>query len=97
MKHDEQALQRLLEAARRSQPEPPDALPFGLEARILAGWRAAGPEDESLLLAMLFRRAVIFAALIMVAAIGWSRLEEATRVPGATVIANLEKVLQIVP
>ena len=97
MNHEEQALKRLLAAAKRSQRETPAALPFALEARILAGWRSAGPEDESLLLATLFRRAVIFATVVMVASIGWSQVGDAGEVPGAAALANLESVMQVVP
>lgn len=97
MKHDEHALERLLRAARQAPSETPGSMPFPLEARILAGWRSGAPEDESLLLATLFRRAVFFAMIVMVLSIGWSQLEDAPKVPGAVVIANLEQSLQIVP
>lgn len=97
MKHDEQALERLLRAARRAQSETPVSMPFPLEARILAGWRSGAPEDESLLLATLFRRAVFFATVIMILSIGWSQMEDTPKVPGAVVIANLEKAIQVVP
>jgi hypothetical protein len=97
MKHDEQALERLFRAARQAQPETQGSMPFPLEARILAGWRSAVPEDESLLLATLFRRAVIFATVIMILSIGWSQVEDTPKVPGAVVIANLEQGLQVVP
>jgi len=97
MKHDEQALERLLRAARQAPGRTQGPMPFPLEARILAGWRSGVPEDESLLLAALFRRAVIFATIVMVLSIGWSQLEDTNKVPGAMVIANLEKVIQVVP
>lgn len=97
MNHDEHALKRLLKAAKQSQRETPVSMPFPLEARILAGWRSAVPEDESLLLASLFRRAVIFATLIVIVSIGWSRMGDANEVVGAVALASLEKVIQVVP
>ena len=97
MNHDEHSLRRLLKAAKPPQRETPVILPFPLEARILAGWRSVGPEDESLLLATLFRRAVIFATIIMFVSIGWSRIHDVNEVPGAAVMANLEHVIQVVP
>jgi len=97
MKHDEHALERLLRAARPPQSEAPGSMPFPLEARILAGWRSGAPDDESVLLATLFRRAVIFATVIMILSIGWSQLEDANKVPDAVVIANLEQVIRVVP
>ena len=97
MKHDENALDRLLRVARQAPSETPGSMSFPLEARILAGWRSGVPEDESVLLAMLFRRAVIFGTIVMVLSIGWSQLGDAPKVPGAVVIANLERGLQVVP
>ncbi len=97
MKHDEHALERLLGAARQAPGETPGSMPFPLEARILAGWRSGVGEDESLLLTALFRRAVMLAAVIMILSIGWSQLPDAPKVPGAVVIANLEKAIQVVP
>jgi hypothetical protein len=97
MKPDEQALRRLLTAAGRAWPATPGPMPFRLEARILAGWRSSVTADESKLLVTMFRRAVIFGAVIMILSIGWSQMDDGDRVPGAVVIANLEKVIQVVP
>ena len=97
MKRDEHILKRLLKAAGQSRREIPEAMPFPLEARILAGWRSSVPEDDWLCLAKFFRRAVICAGLIMVASIGWSQLSDAREVPGAVAFANLAQDIQIVP
>ena len=97
MKRDEHILRHLLKAAGRSRRETPSAMPFPLEARILAGWLASAPEDDWLCLTRFFRRAVICAGLVMVASIGWSQLSNAREVPGAVALANLASNIQIVP
>jgi hypothetical protein len=97
MKHDEHALRRLLKATSRSQAESPGTLPFATEARILAHWRSGEAEDDSELLASLFRRAVIWASVVMVLSIGWSQLNAAREVPGAATLAKLEHVIPVVP
>lgn len=97
MKRDEQILKRLLKAAGRTPLEIPAAMPFPLEARILAGWRSSAPEDDWLCLSRFFRRAVICAGLVMVASIGWSQLSDAREVPGAVAFASLAQDIQIVP
>ena len=97
MKRDEHILRRLLKAAGQSRRETPAAMPFPLEARILAGWRSSAPADDWLHLASFFRRAVICAGLVMVASIGWSQLSNAREVPGAVALANLAQNIQIVP
>jgi hypothetical protein len=97
MKRDEHIFKRLLKAARQSRQETPAAMPFPLESRILAGWRASAPEEDWLRLASFFRRAVICSGLVMVASIGWSQLSNAREVPGAVALANLASNIQIVP
>jgi len=99
MNRDEHILKRLLKAAAQSRRETPGAMPFPLEARILAGWRSSAPEAELelLQLASFFRRAVICAVVVMVASIGWSQLSNAREVPGAAALANLAQAVQFVP
>jgi len=97
MNRDEHILKRLLKAASQSRLETPAAMPFPLEARILAGWRSTAPEEDWLCLASFFRRAVICAVLIMVASFGWSRFSNDQEVPGAVALANLAQDIQIVP
>jgi len=97
MNHDEQALGRLLKAASQSPTETPEAMPFALEARILAQWRRGVAGDDSMLLASLFRRAVVCAGVVMLVSIGWSQFSAVREVPGATTLARLEQVIPVVP
>src|SRR5438552_6951179 len=97
MNRDEHVLQRLLKAARKSQRETPEEMPFPLEARILAGWRSGVPTEDWTGMVIYFRRAVACAVLVMVVSIGWSELTSAREVPGATALENLAQAVQIVP
>ena len=97
MNQDEQALRRLLKAASQSPTETPEAMPFALEARILAQWRRGAAEDDSMLLASLFRRAVVCAGVVMLVSIGWSQFSAAREVPAATTLARLEQVIPVAP
>jgi hypothetical protein len=97
MNRDDHSLRRLLKAARSAPPATPAPPPFRVVARILAGWRSAAPGEDSACLAVLFRRAVIYAVFIMIATIGWSQLSAAHEVPGALALAHLEQAIQIVP
>jgi hypothetical protein len=72
MKPNDGMLQRLLKAAAKAAPEAVDAPPLGLETRVLANWRAAGTEDESVSLFAFFRRAVLGASLVLVLSAAWS-------------------------
>ena len=72
MKPTDETLQRLLNAAAKAAPESADAPPLGLETRVLANWRAAGPEDESVSLFAFFRRAVLGAGLVLMLSAAWS-------------------------
>ena len=97
MNRNEHILKRLLKAARRSRRETPVAMPFPLEARILAGWRSSAPDEDRLWLAGLFRRAVMCGLLVMGVSIGWSQLSNAPEVPGASALVQLAQDIQIVP
>jgi hypothetical protein len=97
MNRDEHSVWRLLKAARDVPPETPAAPPFPVVARILAGWRSAAPAEDYAGLAVLFRRAVIYAVFIMIATIGWNQLSTAHEVPGALALAHLQQAIQIVP
>ena len=72
MKPTEQTLQRLLNAAAKAAPEAVEAPPLGLETRVLAQWRAAGTEEDSLSLFAFFRRAMLGACLVLVVSAAWS-------------------------
>ena len=75
MKKSGDSLQRLFRAASLAPKDGPASLPAALESRMLAQWRAVETEDEFVILIRLFRRAVIFAGLIMVLSATWSYLE----------------------
>ena len=72
MKATDKTLLRLLNAAATAAPESADAPPQGLETRVLANWRAAGSDDESVSLFAFFRRAVVGASLVLVLSAAWS-------------------------
>jgi hypothetical protein len=99
MNHDEHRMKRLFEAASKSQPETPAEIPFALEKQIIARWRSSAPEEEPDLpgLAVLIRRAVVCAVLIMVVSAGWSRLNDTREVPGALALTKLAQAVQIIP
>ena len=71
MKPNDEILQRLLRAAAKAAPETASA-PLGLETRVLANWRAGGPEDESITLLAFLRRATLGAGLVLVLCAAWS-------------------------
>jgi hypothetical protein len=72
MKLTDEALQRLLKAAAQATPERADAPPLGLETRVLAQWRAAGTDDDSVSLLTFLRRATLGAGLVLVLSATWS-------------------------
>jgi hypothetical protein len=72
MKATDQTVQRLLNAAAKAAPEAAHAPPLGLETRVLAHWRAAGTDDESVSLFAFLRRAVLGASLVLVLSAAWS-------------------------
>ena len=72
MKPTDETLQRLLNAAAKAGTESADAPPPGLETRLLANWRAAGTDDESVSPLAFFRRAVLGASLVLFLSAAWS-------------------------
>jgi hypothetical protein len=90
------SFQRLLDAAAKARVEMPGPLPGSFEARVLAQWRTAGAEDEFLVLAGMFRRAAIFAALIMALSAGWNYLENRSDA-GTTALASYAIKMQLPP
>jgi len=83
MKPTDPLLQRLLDAAAQAAPETVGAPPLGLETRVLAHWRAAETDDESIFLCAFFRRAMLGATLVFLFSAAWSF----TR-PGADMTAD---------
>jgi hypothetical protein len=82
MKPTDQTFQRLLNAAARAAPEAAGAPPLGLETRVLANWRTAATEDESVSLFAFFRRAVLGASLVLVLCAAWSLTQSGGYVAG---------------
>ena len=72
MKPNDETLQRLLEAAAKAAPGSAAALPPGLETRVLANWRVAGTDDESVSIFAFLRRAVLGASLVLLLSAAWS-------------------------
>ena len=75
MKPTNAILQRLLNAAAKSVPEKAEAPPLGLETRVLAQWRAAGQDDNSVSVFAFFRHAVVGAGLVLVLCAAWSLIQ----------------------
>jgi len=71
MKPTDQTLRRLFNAAAKAAPERADTPPLGLETRVLANWRAAGTDYESVSLFAFFRRAMLGAGLVLVLSAAW--------------------------
>jgi hypothetical protein len=71
MKPTDQTMQRLLNAAAKAIPAAATT-PLGLETRVLANWRAAGADDDSVSLFAFLRRATAGAGLVLVLSAAWS-------------------------
>jgi hypothetical protein len=73
MNRDETMLVRLFRAAQRAPVLSSEPMPENLKTRILAHWRSGGQAEEHfVLLALLFRRALIGAAVVMFLCVVWS-------------------------
>ena len=82
MKRNNQTLERLLDAAAKAAPEAPVAPPLGLETRILAQWRAASVDDDSVSLFAFLRRATLGAGLVLALCAAWSFADLGGGAPG---------------
>jgi len=82
MKPTDQKLQRLLAAAAKAAQEPDSIPPLGLETRVLARWRAARADDDSVSVFVFFRRAVLGAGLVLVLCAAWSLAQTGGSVTG---------------
>jgi hypothetical protein len=58
---------RLVQSARWPDVEVPAEMPFGFDTRVLAAWRAERTNVESSVLLLLVRRALGWAAMVVVA------------------------------
>ena len=82
MKSTDEIFRRLLDAAAKAAPEAPVAPPLGLETRILAQWRAASADDDSVSLFAFLRRATLGAGLVLALCAAWSFTRTGGSVPG---------------
>jgi hypothetical protein len=70
-------LDRLFRAARSAAPAPDAAPPYGMETRVLAAWRAAGPAQAGLWDMAVLVKALIVASIIMAISL-WPALNTTT-------------------
>lgn len=91
----DQSLRKLLNAASQARPELPASPPSRLQAAIVAQLRGRPADDEFALLLRMFRRATIFAAIVMVLSVAWNYLGDDGRT-GATALARYA-TLQLPP
>ena len=77
MKPHNDSLRRLFRAARLAAARSTEP-PFGFETRVLAGWRNLAPEDDSLWMVMLLKRAFVAACVVALlsVALSYSALRE---------------------
>ena len=82
MKPTHKTLQRLLTAAAKAPSGVPTAPPLGLETRVLAQWRAARADDDSVSVFAFFRHAVVGASLVLALCAAWSFIQTSGSVTG---------------
>jgi hypothetical protein len=97
MNLSDHSLQRLLRSAAQAPKDAPASPPVALEAGVLAQWRNAEAGDDYAFLVNLFRRAVVFASLIMVLSIAGSWLAHINESPSKTTLANYALTVQLRP
>jgi hypothetical protein len=76
MTNPDQPLNRLLQAAAKVPPTPAGPMPAALQTRVLAHRRQGADDLLALGLALLCRRALVGAALLMAACVAWSVVTE---------------------
>lgn len=90
-------LHRLFRSAALAAKELPTSPSSVLENRVLTQWRNIGGEDEFAALANLFRRAVVFAACVMLFSAGWGWTQSQADRTAATALTNFALNLQLPP
>jgi hypothetical protein len=90
------SLQQLLDAASKARRDVPETPPFSVEARVLAQWRSVRVEDDFTLLVRQFRRAFVFALLIMVLSGAWNYFENRNQ-ESTTVLMDYAMQMQLPP
>ncbi|MDB6016509.1 MAG: hypothetical protein JWR19_998 [Pedosphaera sp.] len=81
MKKSGDPLDRLFDAAAKAPRTTPEVAPFGMETRVLAGWRATPGGDDGALLVFWLRRAMMFACVLVLLSGIWN-YQQATRREG---------------
>ncbi|HZO84156.1 MAG TPA: hypothetical protein VFC26_03030 [Verrucomicrobiae bacterium] len=72
MKREDIPLERLFAAAREVETAPAVEMPPHLAGRVIAHWRAgACKEDSWQMLALIFRRALVCAGVVMLFSLAW--------------------------
>jgi hypothetical protein len=91
-------LHRLFAAARSAPPAlETGAMPGPLQTRVLAHWRAAAAAEPGRSLALVFRAALVCAAIVMLVSVAWS-FGDLTHDPESDVaIANYELREDVMP
>ncbi len=90
--------QRLLKAAAQAPRHPASELPFGFEARLLAGWKSSwAAPDDSLLLLMLLRRAFFCACLMMLLSVAVNYRSLLNSTPSELAIADSAIKMSLLP
>ena len=98
MKRYELIVRRLFKAARTAPERPIDSMPGHVQTRILAHWRTdAQPDDSFLLLGLLFRRALLGAALVMFVCVAWSYHGLTTQPDNEIALVNYELREDLLP
>lgn len=97
MMNSNEPLPRLFRAAALATKELRASPSSALENRILIQWRNIEGEDEFAALANLFRRAVAFAACVMLLSAGWDWTQSHTDRSATTALANYALNLQLPP
>jgi hypothetical protein len=69
------SFQRLLNSAAKARKDVAGPLPLSVEAGVMAQWRNVEGEDDFAMVVKLFRRAIVFAALIMSLSGVWNYFE----------------------
>ena len=91
------SLERLLKAAAQAPRAALEPASFARETQVLAEWRSTRKEDEFALLVGLFRRAVIFASLIMTLSVTWNYLEKRGEAASTVALASYALKMQLPP
>ena len=91
-------LQRLFAAARRAGEEPAGEMPGYLKTRVLADWRVGSEIDDTwLTLVKVFRRGLVCASVVMMAALAWTFVASGEMPLDEEALANYELRAQVLP